>query len=185
MSGRQPVEHSLKTWPGFFSAIKSGVKTFEVRKNDRDFRAGDTLRLRLYDPVEAAFGDEPDIIKTVSYVMEGGSFGLHSAYVVLAFAPDTARADKAEAERDEARAAHETTAADYHRALGYISTLTAERDALREGLEPFAKLTPPPFWKPDEGVNVHSSGWITVADIRRARSLLSNSQPSNGEGDRS
>lgn len=43
--------HDLKIWPQFFDALASGTKTFEVRKNDRDFRAGDLLRLREWDPL--------------------------------------------------------------------------------------------------------------------------------------
>ena len=42
--------HELKTWPVFYKDIISGVKTFEVRVNDRNFQLGDTLFLREYDP---------------------------------------------------------------------------------------------------------------------------------------
>lgn len=38
--------HSLKTWPEFFEAQRSGRKTFELRRNDRDFHLGDVLVLR-------------------------------------------------------------------------------------------------------------------------------------------
>lgn len=42
--------HTLKTWPVFFQAVEDGTKTFEVRAADRDFRVGDVLDLREYDP---------------------------------------------------------------------------------------------------------------------------------------
>lgn len=42
--------HELKTWPIFFEAILNRKKTFELRKNDRDFKDGDTLLLREWDP---------------------------------------------------------------------------------------------------------------------------------------
>lgn len=41
--------HSLKTEPKYFEAVLSGKKTFELRKNDRDFRVGDYLALNEWD----------------------------------------------------------------------------------------------------------------------------------------
>lgn len=43
--------HDLKTWPVYFNAIWKGLKTFEVRLNDRRFRYGDLLILREWDPL--------------------------------------------------------------------------------------------------------------------------------------
>lgn len=48
--------HELKTWPGFFSALKKGEKTFELRRNDRDFVKGDTLVLKEFHPCETCWG---------------------------------------------------------------------------------------------------------------------------------
>ena len=42
--------HVLKIWPSFFQEMIDGKKPFEVRKNDRDFRVGDVLKLLAYDP---------------------------------------------------------------------------------------------------------------------------------------
>ncbi|ELY5803528.1 DUF3850 domain-containing protein [Cronobacter sakazakii] len=42
---REPVTHYLKIYPDFFSAVCTGVKRAELRKNDRDYRVGDTLHL--------------------------------------------------------------------------------------------------------------------------------------------
>ena len=42
--------HELKTWPKYFIPVWNGHKTFEVRKNDRDFQVGDLLILREWDP---------------------------------------------------------------------------------------------------------------------------------------
>lgn len=41
--------HTLKTTTGFFNAVDSGRKPFEVRRNDRDFKVGDLLVLREWD----------------------------------------------------------------------------------------------------------------------------------------
>lgn len=42
---REPITHYLKIYPEFFSAVCTGVKRAELRKNDRDYRVGDTLHL--------------------------------------------------------------------------------------------------------------------------------------------
>ena len=42
-------QHELKTWGQYFQAIVSGEKTFELRKNDRDFQVGDKLLLKEYN----------------------------------------------------------------------------------------------------------------------------------------
>ncbi|PRS74382.1 RNA-binding protein [Bacillus sp. GBSW2] len=34
--------------PQYLWAIKTGIKGFEIRKNDREFQVGDILRLREY-----------------------------------------------------------------------------------------------------------------------------------------
>ncbi|MEE1897096.1 DUF3850 domain-containing protein [Flavobacterium rakeshii] len=42
--------HELKTLPEYFEAVHNGTKNFEVRKNDRDFKLGDTLILKEFIP---------------------------------------------------------------------------------------------------------------------------------------
>lgn len=38
--------HELKIAPKYYSEIISRVKTFEIRKNDRDFKVGDEVKLK-------------------------------------------------------------------------------------------------------------------------------------------
>lgn len=42
---RAPITHELNIFPEFFSAVCTGVKRAELRKNDRDYRVGDRLHL--------------------------------------------------------------------------------------------------------------------------------------------
>jgi hypothetical protein len=46
------MNHQLKTWPEYFQAAWVGDKTFEIRKNDRDFKERDEITLQEYDPKE-------------------------------------------------------------------------------------------------------------------------------------
>jgi ASC-1-like (ASCH) protein len=77
--------HTLKILPEYYRAVMDGRKTFEVRKNDRDFRVGDTLSLEQYDPeLDRTFG-VPLHLK-VTYVLKGGQFGIEEGYCVMGVA---------------------------------------------------------------------------------------------------
>ena len=74
--------HDLKCWPEHFAAVRDGLKPFEVRKNDRDFQVGDTLRLWEFDPALALHTGKY-IERAVSYVLAGGQFGVDPDHVVM------------------------------------------------------------------------------------------------------
>jgi len=44
-----PTRHELKILPVHFDAVEDGVKTFELRLNDRDYKVGDVLWLKEWD----------------------------------------------------------------------------------------------------------------------------------------
>ena len=44
------MTHELKTINPYFDLVWDGKKRFELRKNDRDFKEGDHLILKEYDP---------------------------------------------------------------------------------------------------------------------------------------
>lgn len=83
--------HTLKTWPSFFAAIERGEKTFEARRNDRDFGVGDILVLREYDPGIGYGGATTgrEMRRVVTYVMRGGDFGILPGFCVLGIRPVT------------------------------------------------------------------------------------------------
>ncbi|AGC43281.1 hypothetical protein MYSTI_01952 [Myxococcus stipitatus DSM 14675] len=74
--------HDLKTWPPYFQDVMTGVKSFELRENDRDFAVGDTLCLREWDPQVSQYTMRA-VTRRVVYVLPGGAFGLASTHVIL------------------------------------------------------------------------------------------------------
>lgn len=81
--------HELKTWPKFFEAVRNKTKTFEFRKNDRDFKVGDVLILQNFDPekgyIPTSDGTPIDnICVRVTYVMTEG-FGLPDGMCIMGF----------------------------------------------------------------------------------------------------
>jgi len=78
--------HELKTWPEYFNMIAIGLKTFEVRKDDRGFELGDTLVLKEYLPDDKKFtGNE--IRVHVVHIMRSDDVlgGLVPGFVVMGF----------------------------------------------------------------------------------------------------
>ncbi len=59
--------HDLKIAPVFFLAIESGRKTFEIRKDDRGFQNGDTIKLQEYDPVTESYTGR-EMVAEITYV---------------------------------------------------------------------------------------------------------------------
>jgi Domain of unknown function (DUF3850) len=75
--------HELKCWPEPFKAIQRGTKTFEVRKNDRDFAVGDCLQLRCYNPITGEYESCDPLFMWVNYILEGPQFGIEAGYAVM------------------------------------------------------------------------------------------------------
>ncbi len=77
--------HELKILPQYFYDVKRGVKKFELRKNARDYRVGDYVKLREYNG--ESYTGEFLWIK-ITYILdfeEGKEFGLYPGYCVLGF----------------------------------------------------------------------------------------------------
>jgi hypothetical protein len=76
-------DHELKTWPIFFSPLRNGVKTFDIRKNDRDFQVGDRVIFNEYDQTNDRFTGRI-VTRHITYIMQGGQMGLPEGYVIMA-----------------------------------------------------------------------------------------------------
>lgn len=73
--------HNLKIKPQYFKDVVSGIKTFEVRKNDRNFKVGDLMVLETYDN-EKFTGD---FVNTeITYILDDPKY-CKKGYVILGF----------------------------------------------------------------------------------------------------
>ena len=77
------MTHDLKCWTSVFQDVYLGVKSFEIRVNDRDYKVGDTLHLREYNPETDAFTGRW-VSRRVTYILRGGQWGLPGNLVVMA-----------------------------------------------------------------------------------------------------
>ncbi len=82
--------HDLKINPNYLDRILAGTKLFEVRKNDRDFQAGDEILFREYAPPKYAhdqgmFGERFVEVR-ITYVLHYPE-ALKEGYVVLGIQP--------------------------------------------------------------------------------------------------
>lgn len=77
--------HYLKTHTEFFELSIKGNKPIEVRKDDRKekYKKGDVLTLMDYS-VSGKKNSNRQVSWKVTYVLEGGQFGIEKGYVVMA-----------------------------------------------------------------------------------------------------
>lgn len=75
-----PKTHELKIQTDYFNAIINKSKTFEIRKDDRDFKVGDTLLLAEYDPKTQTYSGY-HISREVTYITD---YAQKDNYVVMA-----------------------------------------------------------------------------------------------------
>ena len=81
--------HKLKLNACYYDDSASGIKTFEIRKNDRDFKVGDILELRewLWSGLsgKGMYTGEAHW-KVITYILDDEEY-LHDGYVCLAVSP--------------------------------------------------------------------------------------------------
>lgn len=85
------AKHECRSWRHLFQPIKAGVKTHDLRIDDRNYQVGDTIWLREYDIEKGAYtGDEVTV--EITYITGRGegqspcafsSAVLHRDYVIL------------------------------------------------------------------------------------------------------
>lgn len=81
--------HKLKLNSCYYDDSASGIKTFEIRKNDRDFKVGDILELREW--IWSGFDGKGTYTgnvhwKVITYILDDEEY-LYEGFVCLAVSP--------------------------------------------------------------------------------------------------
>jgi len=75
--------HKLKLETKYFQDWETGLKTFEVRCNDRNFLIGDDIILE--ETFRGIYTGRKMLPKRITYIFEGGQYGLAVNYCILGF----------------------------------------------------------------------------------------------------
>ncbi len=84
---RYKVDHELKIKPEYYNAVISGRKRFEIRKDDRNFKVGDVIRLEEFDiNLHMAYTGRSSLYE-ITFKLDGGEYGLEKGYCILSIKP--------------------------------------------------------------------------------------------------
>ena len=80
--------HELKIKEDYFNAILRGEKTFELRKNDRDYQVGDLIHFVDIDGNNHIIGNpayNKKLVFQITYILQNvQEYGLDKDYCILA-----------------------------------------------------------------------------------------------------
>ena len=76
--------HKLKILPEYYSKVISGIKSFELRKDDRNYKEGDYIQFFEYENGE--YTGKSSNLFCVQYILRNcPQYGLMDGYVILGF----------------------------------------------------------------------------------------------------
>ncbi len=81
------MTHFVKCWPSSFDLVRSGRKSFEVRKNDRDYKPGDQVVLAEWSPTTGRTTGEAVTVHIRTIVQ--GRWGLPADVCVFDWHPES------------------------------------------------------------------------------------------------
>jgi hypothetical protein len=75
--------HKLKILPIYATLHLMNKKNWELRKNDRNFKAGDKIDFEIILEIEKSPLVKSFYRRDIDYVFEGGEYGLEKGYCIL------------------------------------------------------------------------------------------------------
>jgi hypothetical protein len=77
------MKHELKILPEYYEAVLNGTKSFELRKDDRGYKVGDTVRLMEW---QDGLYTGRDLVLKIKYILRDcPEYGLMEGYCILGF----------------------------------------------------------------------------------------------------
>lgn len=78
------MNHELKILPEYYEKVNLWEKSFELRKDDRHYRVGDTLVLKEWK--NGTFTDKEPLKRKIKYILRDcPEYGLMEGYCILGF----------------------------------------------------------------------------------------------------
>jgi Domain of unknown function (DUF3850) len=83
--------HKVRSWKHLFAPMLAGVKTHDLRKNDRDYKVGDEMLMQEYEPATGLYTGREQLVQ-ITYITGNGkhqnpcavsSAVLQDGYVIL------------------------------------------------------------------------------------------------------
>ena len=76
------MTHDLKISKEYYQDVLLRFKTFELRRNDRDYKVGDILLLNEYDINDLKYTGRK-LKRVITYILKGGNYGLDENFVIM------------------------------------------------------------------------------------------------------
>jgi hypothetical protein len=74
--------HQLKVHPEYFELLRTGLKKFEIRKDDRPFEIGHVLSLKEWSPIDRRYSGRQLHFK-ITCIYRGEHFGVMDGFAIL------------------------------------------------------------------------------------------------------
>lgn len=80
--------HKVKSWPEFFQPLSEGIRTHELRRNDRSYQVGDMLEMHEFLPDRRVYSGRTLMMRITSITSASepcavSEEALHSDFCIL------------------------------------------------------------------------------------------------------